>query len=116
MALNLDSAKALLRNLVRTIDKKVDCSAVLHEGDRPGVAVTLQGRKARTTLVITEVQLEGAEQDSMRRSELRTLLKRAIDRMNFKPNEIASTKIVRGAITDEGYFRPRQGGYRGGGR
>lgn len=116
MALNLDSAKALLRNLVRTIDKKVDCSAVLHEGDRPGVSVTLSGRKARTTLVITEAQLEGAEQDLMRRSELRTLLKRSIDRMNFKPNEIASTKIVRGAITDEGFFRPRQGGSRGGSR
>jgi len=110
MALNLDSAKALLRNIVRTIDKKIDCSAVLHEGDRPGVSVTLAGRKARTTLVITEAQLEGAGQDSMRRSELRTLLKRSIDRMNFKPNEIASTKLVRGAITDDGFFRPRQGG------
>jgi len=114
MALNLDSAKSLLRNLVRTIDKKVDCSAVLHEGDRPGVAVTLSVRKVRTTVVITEAQLAGVEQDSMRRSELRTLLKRAIDRMTFKPNEIASTKLVRGAITDDGFFRPRQGGYRGG--
>ena len=113
MALNLDSAKTLLRNVVRTIDKKVDCTTVLHEGDRPGVSVTLAVRKARTTVVITEEQLEGAEQDSMRRSQLRTLLKRNIDRMTFKPNEIASTKLVRGAITDDGFFRPRQGGPRG---
>jgi|SRR6478752_1289859 len=116
MALNLDSAKTLLRNVVRTIDKKVDCTTVLHEGDRPGVSVTLAVRKARTTVVIPEEQIEGAAQDSMRRSQLRTLLKRTIDRMTFKPNEIASTKLVRGAITDDGFFRPRQGGYRGGGR
>jgi hypothetical protein len=116
MPLTLETAKTLLRNLVRTIDKKVDCSAVLHEGDRAGIAVTLSSKKVRTTLVITEEQLEAAEQDSMRRSQLRTLLKRSIDRMNFKPNEIASTKILRGAITDDGFFRPRQGGYRSGGR
>jgi hypothetical protein len=108
MALTLEDAKVLLRNIVRSIDKKVDCVTTLHEGDRPGVAVTLSLRKNRAALVITNEQLESAEQDSIHRSQLRTLLKRTIDRMNFKPNEIASTKLVRAPITDNGFFRPRQ--------
>lgn len=114
MALALETAKTLLRNLVRTIDKRVDCTAVLQEGDRTGMAVNLVWKNARTSVFVSQEQLEAAQHDSMRRSELRTLLKRHIDRMNFRPKEIASTKLVRGAITDDGFFRPRQGGRPGG--
>ena len=109
MTVVLEDARNLLRTLIRSIDKKVEFSASLNAGDRPGVAVTLSLHKNRATIVVSEAQLNGVEQDSIRRAQLRTQLKRAIDRMTFKPNDVVSTKMVRGAVTDGGFFRVQQG-------
>jgi len=116
MPLSLDDARATLRTMIRTIDKKVEFSVALDDSSRPGVTVALSRQKDRATIAISQAQLEAANADSMARSQLRGVLKRTIDRMSFKPNEVASTKMVRGTITDDGFFRPRQGGPRGGRR
>ena len=115
MPLVLEDARAMLRTLIRTIDRKADFSVSLQEGEQPGVAVTMTLRKRKTTIVIPAGDLEGAAQDSMRRSQLRTTLKRAIDRMTFEPQEIASTKMLRGTVVEGGFFRIQQGS-RGGRR
>ena len=115
MAVVLEDARNLLRTLIRSIDKKVDFSVVLHSGDRPGVAVTMTLHKNSATVVIPEEQLEGLAEDTIRRAQLRTSLKRTIDRMTFKPNDVVSTKMLRGAVVDGGFFRVQQGS-RGGRR
>jgi hypothetical protein len=115
MAVVLEDARNLLRTLIRSIDKKVDFSVVLHSGDRPGVAVTMSLQKHSATVVITEEQLDGLAEDTIRRAQLRTSLKRTIDRMTFKPNDVVSTKMLRGAVVDGGFFRVQQGS-RGGRR
>jgi hypothetical protein len=109
MPITLEDARNLLRTLIRSIDKKVEFSATPHSGDRPGVALTLSRQKHQATVVITETQLEGIEQDPIRRAQLRTLLKRTIDRMTFRSNDVVSTKMLRAAVTDGGFFRVQQG-------
>jgi hypothetical protein len=116
MTIVLENARNMLRTVIRSIDKKVDFSATLHSGDRPGVALTLTHQHKHASLIIPEDQLEGIETDSIRRAQLRTLLKRTIDRMSFKQIDIASTKMLRGAVSDGGFFRVQQSGYRGGRR
>jgi hypothetical protein len=115
MTVVLEDARTLLRTLVRSIDKGIDYTVALHEGDRPGVTLNVSFRKASATILIPAEQLENAQQDSMQRAQLRTSIKRTVDRMTFKPNEVASTKMVRGAVVDGGFFRT-QSGPRGGGR
>jgi hypothetical protein len=66
-------------------------------------------------MVIPAEQLEGIENDSIRRAQLRTSLKRTIDRMTFKPNQVVSTKMIRATVTEGGFFRVQQGN-RGGRR
>jgi hypothetical protein len=110
MALVLEDAKAMLRTIIRSIDKKADYSVSLVDGDRPGVAVSLSARKRNTTVSIPAEDLEAARHDSMRRSQLRTTLKRALDRMAFQPMPVADTKMLRATMTEGGFFRPAQGG------
>jgi hypothetical protein len=109
MAVVLEEARTLLRTLIRSIDKKVEFTAALHTGDRPGVAVSLSLHKNHAKMIITQEQLEAAEEDTIRRAQLRTSLKRTIDRMTFKPNAVVSTKMVRASVTDGGFFRVQQG-------
>lgn len=111
----LEDERALLRTLIRSIDKKADFSVTLQDGDRPCVEVSLQVRKQKLSVLIPLSQFENAEENSMRRSELRTMIKRAIDRATFEPKDIASTKMVRGTMVEGGFFRSPQGG-RGGRR
>ena len=113
--MSLEDARTLLRTLIRSIDKKVEFSVSLHSGDRPGVALSLALQKHKAELVIPADQLEGVENDSIRRAQLRTSLKRTLDRMTFKPHQVVSTKMVRAAVTDGGFFRVQQG-FRGGRR
>jgi hypothetical protein len=109
MTTTLEGARNQLRTLIRSIDKKVEYSVALHTGEKPGVALTLALQKQQAKMVITQETLEAAEQDPIRRAQLRTSLKRTIDRMTFKPNDVVSTKMVRAAVTDGGFFRVQQG-------
>jgi hypothetical protein len=116
MPLVLENVKELMRGLIRSIDRKADFSVSLLEGERPGASVTVNLRKHTTTVFVPAEQIEAAAKFSMHRSTLRTTLKRAIDRMMFEPEAIASTKMLRGTVVEGGFFRTQQGGGRGGRR
>jgi hypothetical protein len=114
MPLTLEEQRSLLRTVIRSIDRKADFSASLQEGDQPGLIVSVSLRKYKANVFLSTEQIEGATQDSMRRSQLRTTIKRALDRAMFEPATIASTKMMRGKVIEGGYFRSDQG--RGGRR
>ncbi|MEO8603976.1 MAG: hypothetical protein ABI629_15480 [bacterium] len=75
-------------------------------------------RKNKSTVVIPIQELEGAKDDSIQRSTLRTTIKRAMDKAAFTVIPYASTKLTRGPMVDGGFFRSQQGGggFRGGRR
>lgn len=112
MPLNLEELKSVLRSIIRSIDRKADFSVTPQAGEESAVSVTVALRKNKTTVVVPIQQLEVAAQDAMRRSQLRNVLKRAIDRMMFEPTPIASTKMVRGPVIEGGFFRSHPGGRR----
>lgn len=116
MTLALDDARVMLRTLIRSIDKKVDFAASLSEAESPGVSVALSRQTLHATIIVSQEQLDAAEGSSIYRSQLRTILKRAIDRMTFRQTDFASTKMVRGAVTEGGFFRSQTSGYRSGRR
>ena len=117
MPLALEEVRSMLQAMVRTIDRKAELNSVApREGDRPGVDLLVTLRKHKIAVAISQTDLEAAKQDAMRRSQLRTTIKRAIDRGTFAAPEIASTKMIRGQVVDGGFFRTQSGGTRGGGR
>lgn len=106
MALTLDEAKTVLWALVRTIDRKADLTVTPQTGgSEPGVTATITLRKHKATLAITARDIEAAQESAMHRSQLRTTIKRAVDRATFVPPPIASTKVSRGPDVDGGFFR-----------
>lgn len=116
MPLSLQAATEFLRTLVRSIDRKADLTVTTQPEAPHGIVLAVELRKTRTTVTITPADLEAAMDDAMPRAQLRTRIKGAIDRMTFKPLPLASTKMVRGAVVDGGFFRSNTGGPRGGGR
>lgn len=110
MALALEDANTILRPLMSSINKRADYTTALVEGDRPGVSVALSLRKRSTTVTIPIEVLAGAREDSMRRNQLRTTLKLALDKMMFVTTPMASTKMLRPSNKTEGFFRPSFGG------
>lgn len=115
MTLDLGSANEIIRSVIRSIDKRAECTTALVEGDRPGVTVTLSMRKRSTTVMIPIDTLAEAGQNSRRRNQLRTTLKQAFDKMQFVATPVASTKLLRAKTAPDGFFRPPSGG-RGGRR
>lgn len=110
MALDLGSANEILRSVIRSIDKRAEYTTALVEGDRPGVSVTVSMRKRSTTVTIPIETLAAAEQNTIRRNQLRTTLKHAMDRMQFVATPVASTKLLRAKTAPDGFFRPPSGG------
>ncbi len=116
MPMPLDDARAMMRTLIRSIDKKVDFVVTSSDTDRPGVSVALSRDTRHATIVVSQQQLDAVEANALYLPQLRSVLKRAIDRMMFRPTEYASTKTVRGPSADGGFFRSPSGGPRGGRR
>jgi hypothetical protein len=103
----LEQANEILRTIVRTIDKRAEFRAQnLAEGDRPSVTGTLSVRKHSTTVTIPIEALKAAGESATRRHELRTTLKRALDRMTFSPTLATSTKMTKASTSPDGFFRP----------
>ena len=100
-----DNVDALVRMLVRSIDKRIEHSMVPTEGDpsRRDVRFSMQKRTATVSLRVED--LDAAQQDLMRRNQVRTVLKRAIDGMMFRTAPIASTAMLRPDSHTEGFFR-----------
>ncbi len=105
MKIALDEANQLLRTILRSIDKHADFVTALTEGDKPGLALTLSKRERTKKITIPVDALAGVEDDAIKRHELRNRVKRAYDRMLFKPFPIASTKTTRGTGAADGFFR-----------
>ena len=109
MALTLDEARNVLWTLVRTIDRKADLIVTAQTGGEAGVTAVVTLRKHKATLVIPAKEIEAAQESTINRSNLRTTIKRAIDRASFIPPPMASTKVNRGPEIDGGFFRNNSG-------
>jgi hypothetical protein len=118
MPLSLQAATEFLRTLVRGIDRKADITVTAQSDAQAGVVLAVELRKSRTSINIGAADIEAAMEDAIQRAQLRTKVKGAIDRATFKAIPFASTKMVRGAIVDGGFFRSNSpgGGQRGGRR
>lgn len=117
MAVGLDNANQIVRSIIRTIDKRAEYDAKnLAQGERPAVTGTLSVRRRSTTVVIPVEALEAAAKSAVRRHELRTTLKRALDRMQFEATPTSSTRMSRPSTAPEGFFRPPPAGRRAGRR
>ena len=112
MKIALEDANKSLRPIIRSIDRKIDYNTTLAEGERPGVKLTLIKREKVKAITIPVETLLSAQDDAMKRHELRNRIKRAYDRMLFVAPPMASTKMVRGSATADGFFRPSGGGRR----
>ncbi len=100
----------LLTTLMRGIDKKtVVTFEPRSEPGRPGVTVHLSRDRRTGSLEVSEEDLLAGQADLMRRNRLRTVLKRARDRMWEEPRYIFSTKVEH-QKPDSTWFRPAQGG------
>lgn len=114
MKIALEDANKSLRSIIRSIDKKADFVSSLTEGDRPGIALTLSKREKTKTIAIPLEAVVAADEDPVLRHKLRGRIKRAYDRMLFVAPPMASTKMMRGTVSADGYFR--SSGQGGGGR
>jgi len=110
MTLALQDANTILHSVIRTIDKRVEYTATPADGDRAAVVVALSLRNRSTTVTIPVDALEAARENSMRRHQLRTTLKHALDRMLFVALPMMSTKMLRPMTQSDGFFRPPSGG------
>ncbi|HYD50132.1 MAG TPA: hypothetical protein VEB21_17365 [Terriglobales bacterium] len=115
-SLNLEDARALLRTVIRSIDKRTEFTVTLKEGDQPAAVVALALRGNKTTVTIPIAQISAALEGAIPRNQLRTKLKRTIELMSFKPSTITSTKMLTGSAVEGGYFRTQSGNRGGGGR
>ncbi len=112
MKIALEDAEKNLRPIMRSIDKKLDYLASLTEGDRPGVELKISKREKAKTITLPLDLLVGIEEDVVKRQNLRNRIKRAYDKMLFVAPPMASTKMVRGSISGDGYFRSSGGNRR----
>lgn len=112
MKIALEDANKSLRPIIRSIDRKVDYNTSLTEGEKPGVSLTLIRKEKSKNITIPVEVLVHAQDDPTKRHELRNRIKRAYDRMLFVAPPMASTKMVRGSASADGYFRPSGGGGR----
>jgi hypothetical protein len=105
MVSSLNTNEALIRTLLRTIDKRVEYSVTAAENDPSRINVSVSLQKQKATVSLRTDDLAAAKQDLMRRNQVRTALKRAIDSMMFRPASIASTAMLRPDSQAEGFFR-----------
>ena len=113
LVLSLENATSILGTMVRGIDKKAEYRVALAEGQEAAVTLHLTLRRQATTLTISAGDIEVASRDLMQRHQLRTTIKRALDRMTFKPVPVLSTKTNNSKMEGGGFFRPAHGGGRG---
>ncbi len=109
MKIALEDADKSLRPIMRSIDKKVDYVAALTEGEKPGIALTISKRERTKVITIPVEALVDVDEDAVKWQGLRHRIKRAYDKMLFTAPPLASTKMVRGSISGDGFFRSSGG-------
>jgi hypothetical protein len=109
--MTMSEIQNVLNTLMRGIDKKTVLTVEPRaDGDEPGVTVQLRRDKRTGSLQLTEADLFAAQTDLMRRSRVRTALKRASDRMWEETRHIFSTKVERQKVQGAAWFHPAQRG------
>lgn len=109
--MNLSEINSLLNTMMRGIDKKTALTVEQRpDPERPGVTVHLSRDKRSGTLEISEADLVASQSDLMRRSHIRTALKRARDRMWEETRQMFSTKVEHQKPEGMQFFRSTQGG------
>lgn len=116
MTLTLETVHSVLNELIRSIDKNVEYTVAEGKGERSEVMLNLTLRRLATTVTIPTDNLEAARSDLMRKNQLRTTIKRALDRMTFRTLPVASTKMVRAKTEGGTFFRHTPSGGRRGRR
>jgi hypothetical protein len=102
----------LLRNIIRSIDKRVDFSAKEGQGSRFTVHVKLRGHEADVMLDIED--LKAAKTDTVQRHQIRQKIKARCDHLNLSryANDILGLKparLLRAAPKPE--FPPQRSGF-----
>ncbi len=105
MKIALEDANKALTPIIRSIDKRIEFVTALKEGDKAGIALTISRGDRNRKLEIPVEALAAAEEDAIKRQELRNRIKRVFDRMQFRRLPIASTKMLRGSTSADGFFR-----------
>jgi len=108
-----DSTEALVRTLVRSINKKVHHHLTAPADDESRIIVSVSLRDRTSTVNLKLDDLAAAEQNLMRRNRVRAAIKRGIDKMTFRAIPIASTAMLRPDTQSAGFFRPPSFGRRG---
>lgn len=116
MPLSLQAATEFLRTLVRGIDRKAALTVTAQPEGDPRVVLAVELRNNRAVVNVSLADIEAAMDDAIARSQLRTKVKGAIDRATFKSVPYASTKMVRGAVVDGGFYGNSSAGRQRGGR
>ena len=107
--MTMSEIQEILNTLMRSIDKKTVLTVELHaDAERPTVTVQLRRDKRTGSLQLTAADLRAAQTDLMRRNHVRTVLKRAHDRMWEESTYIFSTKVEREKIQGAGWYGPPQ--------
>ena len=107
-----ENTEDLIRTLVRSIDKRAEYSLAPAADDATRIMVSISLRKRTSTVGLKLDDLAAAGQNLMRKNQVRTTLKRAIDRMMFETTPIASTAMLRPDSQADGFFRPPSSGRR----
>lgn len=113
VSLNLEDARPLVREVIRSIDKHTEFQLELCETAPAGLLVkfTKHGRSGKVHLA--PAMVAAARLGAAQRNAMRTKIKREIDFLGFVETKITSTKMLRGTGSDSGYFRSNSGGGRG---
>ena len=101
----------LLNGLMRTIDKATVLTIEpSQDSNRSGVRVRLSQNRRSGSLELAEADLVAGQSDLIRRNQLRTVLKRARDRMWEDTGYIFNTKMPVHKQEGGDWFRSSQGG------
>lgn len=93
--MTMDEIQEVLNTLMRAIDRKTTLTVEpIPDAETPAVIVQLRRDKRTGSLQLTEADLYAAQSDLVRRSQVRTALKRARDRMWEEIRPIFSTKVA----------------------
>lgn len=108
--------EALLRDIIRSIDKKIDFSAREGEGTKFTVALTARGHEGNVVLDIED--LNAALRDMTRRNQIRQKIKARYDHLDQSRYGadilgLQPAKLLRAAPKPE--IRPQQRGFGRGG-
>lgn len=90
----IEKNQALLREIIRTIDKRLDCTVTEVGEARFTLKLTLRGREAPVSVSVEDLSQAG--EDTVRRNAVRQKIKSVHDRMMHTPVvDVLGKKVAR---------------------